>query len=119
MPYGVATPTIAVSPVPFSYIGTGATLALGIGFIPTSVRFVALTNSWEWTRGMPFGDAMMATTTIGLTSPNTGGVLDVLDGSGIASANTATTSQVCGLLIGTSTIVNNGAALMYRGLCYR
>ena len=118
MPYGTATPTIAMNAVvPFSYPGTGATVALGIGFIPTAVMFLAATQQWFWVRGMAFGDANTATTSWSL-GPNTGGVLDVLDGSGAASANTATTSSVIGLLIGTNTSVNSPAAT-YFGPCYR
>ena len=117
MPYGTATPTFASTAMGFTYAGTGATVALGIGFIPTAVQFWSLSLSWSWVRGLAFGDARVATSawSIGAT---TGGVLDVLDGSGAASANTATTSQVIGLLIGTSTVVNNVGAT-YFGLCYR
>jgi hypothetical protein len=117
MPYGVATPTIASSPVPFSYPGTGAAVALGIGFIPSAVQFYGGTLSWAWVRGMAFGAAYALSGTAAVTVV-TGGVLDVLDGSGVASANTATTSQVIGLLIGSSSSVNNGG-VTYFGLCYR
>ena len=114
---GFATITFANSPTPFTYVPTGATLPLAIGFIPTAVQFWSVSASWSWARGMAFGDAKTATVnnTIG---PVTGGVLDVLDGSGLASANVATTSSVIGLLIGTNTQVNSGGS-SYFGLCYR
>ena len=118
MPYGTATPTIAMNAVvPFSYPGTGATVALGIGFIPSAVVFYGTTLSWMWVRGMAFGDARTFTPSWSVGA-QTGGVLDILDGSGTASANTATTSSVIGLLIGTNTSVNSPAAT-YFGLCYR
>jgi len=121
MGFGIATPTIANSSiVPLSYVSTGATFALAIGFIPSKVEFYATTNSWVWIRGMAFGDAVTATGSyVSQSDPRTGCVLDVLDGSGVASTNVATTSQTIGLLIGTNSIVNNGAALTYRGVCYR
>jgi len=120
MPYGTATPTIGLNAVQgFSYAGTGAAVALGIGFIPTAVQFWGGSLTWSWVRGMAFGDAKVGTSSFGITSPQTGGVLDVLDGSGLASTNTATTSSVIGLLIGTNTIVNNGGGTVYFGLCYR
>ena len=117
MPYGVATLTIANSPVPFRYAGTGATVALGIGFIPTSVFFWGTSSTWAWSQGQSFGDAKTATVnwTIG---PVTGGVLDTLNGSGVASTNVATTSSVIGLLIGTNTSVNSPGDT-YFGVCYR
>ena len=118
MPYGVATPTIAMNAVvPFSYPGTGATVALGIGFVPSAVQFWALTTSWSWVRGLAFGDARIFTPSYSL-GPITGGVLDILIGSGVASANVATTSPVIGLLIGTNTSVNSPGQT-YFGLCYR
>jgi hypothetical protein len=116
---GFATPTIVNSPVPFSYIGTGATLPLAIGFVPNAVRFWAGSLSWEWCDGMAFGQAKTATLTYSIENPVTGGVLDKLTGSGRATTNVATTSSVIGLLIGTNTTVNNGAGLQYFGLCYR
>ena len=118
MPYGVATPTIGMNAgVAFQYVGTGATVALGIGFIPSRVTFESASYTWTWTDGMSFGDAKTATVswTIG---PTTGGVLDKLTGSGRASTNVATTSSVIGLLIGTSTVINNPAAT-YFGYCFR
>ena len=117
MPYGTYTPTVANSPLPFTYPGTGATVALGIGFIPTSVQFFGATLSWLWVRGMAFGDAHTFTPSWSL-GPVTGGVLDVLDGSGRASTNVGTTSSVIGLLIGTNTAVNSPGST-YFGLCYR
>ena len=120
MPYGTATPTIGLNAVmPFSYVGTGAVVALGIGFVPSAVQFWGASYSWSWVTGMAFGDAKIATITNGNSTPNTGGVLDGLFGSGVASANTATTSTVIGLLIGTNTVVNNGGGPTYFGLCYR
>ena len=102
---GFATVTIANSPVHFNYIGTGATLPLAIGFVPTSFEARAVTVGWTWTRGMGFGVAFnLASPSEALIS--TGGVLDILDGSGNATANVGTTSQVIGLLIGTNTHVN-------------
>ena len=115
---GFATVTVANSPVGFTYVGSGATLALAIGFIPTAVRFRAGTLGWEWYRGLGFGEAYNTSSpTEALIA--TGGVLDVLDGSGNATANVATTSQVIGLLIGTNTHINNGGAIVYRGLAFR
>jgi hypothetical protein len=115
---GFATLTIANSPVPFNYVGSGATLPLAIGFVPTHVSFKATTISWEWTRGLGFG---VAFNTVSPTEQliTTGGVLDILDGSGDATANVGTTSTVIGLLIGTNTIINNGSGQTYYGLCYR
>jgi hypothetical protein len=114
---GFATLTIANSPVPFNYVGTGATLPLAIGFVPSAVTFFGGTaGNWSWVRGQGFGEAysMVSGTQIIATA----GVLDILNGSGDASANVATTSQVIGLLIGTNSTVNTSAAV-YRGLCYR
>ena len=114
---GFATVTVANSPVGFTYVGSGATLALAIGFIPTAVQFWAGTLSWAWVEGLGFGEAYsMASPTEAIS---TAGVLDKLNGSGVASTNVGTTSQVIGLLIGTNTQVNNGGGSIYRGLCYR
>lgn len=118
MPYGTATPTIGNNPVPFTYAGTGATVALGIGFIPTVIQMRAATLGWTWIRGLGFGVAYN-TTSPSESLISTGGVLDILDGSGAASTNVATTSQVIGLLIGTNTIINNGGAPVYYGLAFR
>ena len=119
MPYGTATPTIGLNAVmPFTYVGTGGVMALGIGFVPSAVQFWSASYSWAWVTGMAFGDAKTATVTVN-NGPNTACVLDGLFGSGLASANTATTSTVIGLLIGTNTVVNNGGAPVYFGLCYR
>lgn len=93
-------------------------MALGIGFIPSAVTFWSLSLQWSWVRGMAFGDARIATSAWGVGA-TTGGVLDILDGSGVASANTATTSSVIGLLIGTNTTVNAAGGPTYFGLCYR
>src|SRR3990167_2058694 len=97
---GFATITVANSPVAFTYRGSGATLPLAIGFVPSAVMFWAGTLSWSWVRGLGFGEAYsMASPTEAIS---TAGVLDVLDGSGQASTNVATTSQVIGILIGTN-----------------
>ena len=115
---GFATVTIANSPIGFSYVSTGATLPLAIGFVPTAVKFWSgSTVSWAWVRGMGFGEAFSASSPTAAIA--TAGVLDVLDGSGAASTNVGTTSQVIGILLGTDTQVNSGALLAYRGLCYR
>ena len=120
MAYTTVTPTVALNAVqPFAYVGTGATLQLNIGFIPSAVMVWGTTYTWSWVKGMAFGDAKTGTITFGNSSPNTGGVLDVLDGSGVATANTATTTVAIGLLIGTNTIVNNGGAPQYFGLAFR
>ena len=117
---GVASPTTAVNSfVPFNYTGTAATLPLAIGFIPSAVMFWGSTYSWTWVRGMAFGDAKTATITFGNSNPNTACVLDVLDGSGNASTNVATTSKTIGILLGTNTVVNNGGSVVYFGLCFR
>ncbi len=113
---GFATVTIANSPVHFTYVGSAAALALAIGFVPTSVEFRSATLGWTWTRGMGFGVAFNT------NSPTeqlitTGGVLDILTGSGQASTNVATTSSVIGLLIGTNTNINSPAT--WYGKCYR
>lgn len=113
---GFATITFANNPVPFTYIGTGATLPLAIGFVPTSVQFRAVTIGWTWTRGMGFGVAHNICSPTEALIP-TGGVLDILDGSGVASTNVGTTSKVIGLLLGTSTHVNT--PIQYFGLAYR
>ena len=118
MPYGTATPTFGINTgVGFNYVGTGAVLALGIGFIPSKCEFYGGSQTWIWINGMAFGDARTATTswTFG---PNTACVLDQLNGSGRASANTGTTSSVIGLLIGTNTVVN-GNVVPYFGYCWR
>ena len=113
---GFSTVTVANSPLPFTYQATSAALPLAIGFIPTAVYFWGVSSTWSWCRGMAFGDAHTASVnfTIG---PVTGGVLDILDGSGRASPNVATTSPVIGLLIGSNTQVNAGGTFF--GLCYR
>ena len=120
MPGGFSTPTFSNNPVAVTYVGNGVQFALNLPFAPTACRFWGATLSWEWCRGMSFGDAKVATGTYSIgTQPETGGVLDVLDGSGIASTNVGTTTQVIGLLIGTNTTVNNGGGVQYRGLIYR
>ncbi len=116
---GVASPTTAVnSVVPFNYQGTAATLPLAIGFIPSAVMFWGGTLSWSWVRGMGFGDAKVVSGTAANATAQTACVLDVLDGSGNASPNVATTSKTIGILIGSSSIVNNGGQV-YFGLCFR
>ena len=114
MPSGVATPTIANNPVAHSYVSNGVQFALNMPFVPSAVHYWGGSESWAWARGLPFGQAYGTTTLIA-----TAAVLDFLDGSGLASANVATTTTVIGLLIGTSTTVNPGSALQYRGLIYR
>ena len=117
---GVATPTIGLNAVvPFSYQGTAAVQALNFGFIPSGCQFWAGTISWAWVRGMSFGQAWVSSGTAVAAGGDTAAVLDILDGSGVATANTATTSQVIGLLIGTNTIVNNAGVGDYRGVAYR
>ena len=120
MPIGVATPTIGLNAVvPFSYQGSGGVMALNFGFIPSACVFYTGTASWSWVRGMAFGQASIASGSFGSATTPVAAVLDILDGSGAASANTATTSQVIGLLIGTNTVVNNAGLGDYRGLVYR
>ena len=119
MPGGVATPTIANNPVAFSYVSNGVQFALNMPFVPTMVQFYGGTNSWAWVRGFGFGDATITTPTSANGRSNTACVLDILDGSGIASTNVATTTAVIGLLIGTNTFVNPGSGLNYYGQIYR
>ena len=118
MPGGTATPTIANNPVFVGYTGSGLQFALNLPFIPSHCHFAAGTLQWSWYAGMGFGDAILATGSFVIT-PNTGCVLDTLDGSSVASTNVGTTTAVMGLLIGTNTIINNGGAPVYRGLVYR
>ena len=118
MPSGVATTTFANNPIAFSYVSNGVQFALNMPFVPSACSFWASTLSWTWQRGLGFGVALnMCSPTEALIA--TGGVLDVLDGSGVASTNVGTTTATIGLLIGTNTIINNGAGVAYRGLIYR
>lgn len=114
MPYAVSTPTIADSPVAFSYVSSSSSFCLDLPFVPSAVQVWSSTNTWTWFRGLGFGQAIGSTTFI-----STAGVLDFVDGSGVASANIGTTTKVIGLVLGTSSIVNNGAALQYYGLAHR
>ena len=116
---GFATVTIANSPVAFTYAGSGATLPLAMGFVPSACTFWGGTYTWTWVRGMGFGTAYVMSGTAITDQGATACVLDILDGSGQASTNVATTSQVIGILLGTNTVVNNGGVVSYRGLCYR
>jgi len=118
MPSGVATTTFSNNPVALSYVGNGAQFALNMPFVPSVCTFWGGTLSWTWARGLGFGVATnMCSPTEALIG--TGGVLDILDGSGVASTNVGTTTAVIGLLIGTNTIINNGGGVQYRGLIYR
>jgi hypothetical protein len=111
---GVATPTIGNSPLPFSYQG-GQGPVLNIGFIPSMVMFSHATQSWHWVRGFGFG--VVQTFASSPTAVATGGVLDILDGSGVASPNISTTTIAIGLVLGTSTVVSAGGT--YRGIAIR
>ena len=110
---GVATITAAVdSHVLFSYPAGGGALCLNIGFIPSYITMNNGTSTWAWARGVGFGNVLVSSPTA-----STGGVLDVLDGSGIATANIATTTKAIGLVVGTSTAITNGGT--YLGLAFR
>lgn len=115
MPGGVATPTIANNPVAHSYLGNGAQFALNMPFVPSAVQYWGPTAAWGWVRGLGFGEAINFSTPTQVIA--TGGVLDILDGSGLATTNVGTTTAVIGLLIGTNSTVN--ASITYRGLIYR
>ena len=119
MPSGVATVTISNNPVAHSYVSNGVQFALNMPFVPSMVQYWGGTSSWVWARGLGFGDAILSSPTSVNGITNTGCVLDILDGSGVASTNVATTTAAIGLLIGTNTTVNPGSALQYRGLIYR
>jgi hypothetical protein len=119
MPGGFATVTFANNPICVNYVGTGVQFALNLPFVPSAVEFNSASLSWTWYRGMIFGDAIVATGTRSVSANNLAGVLDVLDGSGVASTNVGTTTAIMGLLIGTNTIVNNGSGQMYFGKIYR
>lgn len=118
--FGVVTSTVANAAfVNFSYLSSGLQMPLDFGFVPTSCEFVGGTSSWSWHRGMAFGEAHIATSTAAITTA-VAAVLDILDGSGVATTNMATTTvEGIGILIGTNTTVNPGSSLSYRGRAYK
>ena len=119
MPSGVSTTTFANNPVAHSYLSNGSQFALNMPFVPSLCTYWGGSFTWTWARGMGFGTAYVLSGTSILDGGTTGCVLDILDGSGVASTNIGTTTATIGLLIGTNSIVNSGAALQYRGLIYR
>lgn len=114
---GVMTPTIANSPVPFSYQGNGTSnFCLNLGFIPQGILAFNGTTSWAWVNGMAFGH-VYAISSGSWGTADTGGVLDTVNGSGVATTNIATTTKAIGLVLGTSTAVQAGGT--WFGLAFR
>lgn len=113
------SPTIGVGAlVPFSYLSTGAAQCVDLGFIPQYITATGGTNTWVWNPNMTqFGTAFLWT--VATATIATGCVLDTIDGSGVATTNIATTTKAVGIVLGTNSFVNSGAALRYTGFAIR